>query len=172
MLAAHVTAPPAHVAMLASHVAMPAHQVSVLADHVTPRSTGTVPGMDTTLERLAEERFLLLTTFRRTGAPVATPVWACREGNEITVWTERNAGKVKRIRNNPRVELAACDLRGRNTHGDTVSGTARVLDEQASERVRRSLADKYGLIGRLTMFFSRLRGGTDRTVGLAIGIDS
>ena len=126
--------------------------------------------MTSELERLAAEKYLMLTTFRKNGDAVSTPVWAGRDGDELTVWTERESGKVKRIRNDGRVELAACDVRGRNVKGATVSGQARVLDDAGTRRVRASIERKYGLIGKVTMLFSRLRGGTERTVGLAIAV--
>ncbi|NIJ11145.1 hypothetical protein FHU38_001489 [Saccharomonospora amisosensis] len=124
------------------------------------------------LDRLAEEPYVLLTTFRASGEGVATPVWVARMDSELVVWTERKAGKVKRVRRNPRVELVACDFRGRDTRGATVTGTARVLaDDDDSERVRRAIARKYGVVGKVSMFLSRLRGGRQRTVGLAITPD-
>lgn len=128
--------------------------------------------MGSELERLAGETYLLLTTFRKSGTPVSTPVWAGRDGAELTVWTERHSGKTKRIRNDSRVELVGCDLRGKRTHGATISGTARILDDAGSRRVRDSIARKYGLLGRVSMFFSQLRGGKERTVGLAIAVDA
>ncbi|SFB36954.1 hypothetical protein SAMN05216266_109120 [Amycolatopsis marina] len=123
--------------------------------------------MSTELDRLAREKYLVLTTFRKNGDPVPTPVWAARKGDELLVWTERESGKVKRIRRDDKVELTACDVRGKKTHGATVTGHARVLDDE-SEQVRRAIAEKYGMIGRVTMFFSKLRGGKERTVGVAI----
>lgn len=127
--------------------------------------------MSAELDRLAAEQYLLLTTFRKNGDPVRTPVWAGHDDGELTVWTERHAGKVKRIRNDPSVELAACDIRGKPKSGSTVPGKARILDDAGSERVRQSIIRKYGIIGRVTMFFSRLRGGSQRTVGVAIALD-
>lgn len=127
--------------------------------------------MGAALDRLAGEKYVLLTTFRRNGTGVATPVWAGGDNGELVVWSERTAGKVKRIRRDPRVELIACDVRGRNTSGPTVVGTARILDDQASERVRQVIAKKYGVLGHLGIFFSKLRGGRQRTVGLAITSD-
>lgn len=123
------------------------------------------------LDRLAEEPYVLLTTFRAGGEAVPTPVWVARMDSELVVWTERKAGKVKRLRRNPAVELVACDFRGRNTKGATVTGTARVLADEDSERVRRAIARKYGVVGRVSMFLSRLRGGRQRTVGLAVTLD-
>ncbi|AIJ25171.1 PPOX class F420-dependent oxidoreductase [Amycolatopsis methanolica] len=118
-------------------------------------------------ERIAAEKYLLLTTFRKNGTPVPTPVWAAGHDGEIAVWSDRTAGKVKRIRNNPEVTLQGCDFRGRETHGPVVTGKARLLDEAATERVRSAIARKYGVVGQVTMFFSRLRG-RQKTIGLAI----
>jgi PPOX class probable F420-dependent enzyme len=127
--------------------------------------------VDTDLERLAGESYVLLTTFRKIGEPVRTPVWVARLDGELGVWTERGSGKVKRLRRDARVELAACDIRGRPKGGASVTGRARVLDEEGSARVREAITGKYGLLGRVTLLVSRLRGGTDRTVGLAVGSD-
>ncbi|ASR37555.1 PPOX class F420-dependent enzyme [Prauserella marina] len=126
--------------------------------------------MGTELERLATEKYVLLTTFRKSGDAVPTPVWAARLGDELVVWSERAAGKVKRIRAGSQVELVACDLRGKQTHGQTVRGKARILDDEGTAATREAIARKYGIVGRVTMFFSKLRGGPQRTVGLAIDI--
>ncbi|RSM69115.1 PPOX class F420-dependent oxidoreductase [Amycolatopsis sp. WAC 01375] len=124
--------------------------------------------MGSEFERIAAEKYVVLTTFRKNGTPVPTPVWAAGDSGELVLWSERKAGKVKRIRNSGRVEIQACDFRGNNTHGDIVPGEARLLDLGGTERVRKVIARKYGITGRVTMFFSRLRGPKDRTVGIAI----
>lgn len=111
-----------------------------------------------------------MTTFRKDGTPVPTPVWVGLDGAELIVWTQATAGKVKRIRNNPSVELAACDLRGR-PRGETVRGTARILDDNGTERGRRVLRKKYGIAGHLTIGASKLFRGRNGTVCLAISVD-
>ncbi|QRP44166.1 PPOX class F420-dependent oxidoreductase [Amycolatopsis sp. FDAARGOS 1241] len=126
--------------------------------------------MPTELDRLAAEKYVVLTTFRRDGRAVPTPVWFARDGEELVVSSERKAGKVKRIRNSARVQLQPSNFRGR-THGPTATGTARLLDDAASERIRTAIARQYGLVGRVTMFFSRLRGGPQRTIGIAIRLE-
>jgi PPOX class probable F420-dependent enzyme len=122
-------------------------------------------------DRLAAERYVVLTTFRRDGRAVPTPIWVAGDGGELVLWSERKAGKVKRIRNSGRVEVQACDVRGKKTHGAVVSGQARLLDLSESDRVRRAITRKYGIVGRVTMFFSKLRGPADRTVGIAVKLD-
>ena len=100
-----------------------------------------------------------------------TPVWAAQDGTELMVWTETDAGKVKRIRRNGAVTLAPCDMRGR-PKGEPVRGQARVLDAAATRRVRDLISKKYGFIGWLFIFVSRLRRGEEGTIGLAITVDS
>ena len=123
-------------------------------------------------DRLAAERFVVLTTFRKDGRAVPTPVWVAGDGGELVLWSERTSGKVKRIRNSGRVEVQASDFRGNATHGAKVGGQARLLDVAGTERVRKAIARKYGIVGRVTMFFSKLRGPADRTVGIAVTLDA
>jgi PPOX class probable F420-dependent enzyme len=80
------------------------------------------------VERLARVRYLSLTTFRRDGKPVATPVWVARQRDELVVYTARSSDKVKRLRNNNRVLLAPCGMRGR-VSGDTGRALPRTRDE-------------------------------------------
>ena len=53
---------------------------------------------DALRDRLGAGKYLLLTSYRKNGTPVATPVWVVRDGEHLAIWTERHAGKVKRIR--------------------------------------------------------------------------
>ncbi|MFG2136513.1 PPOX class F420-dependent oxidoreductase [Streptomyces sp. NPDC048650] len=102
-------------------------------------------------EVLARSPYVSLVTYRRNGTPVATPVWAVATGGELLVWTRDDSWKVKRLRNDPRVSVTPCDVRGRLVEGaSTVEGTARLL-EGAGEllRVRKAMAGKYGLRFRL-----------------------
>lgn len=123
--------------------------------------------MATNIERLGRSSYLLVTTFRRDGTPVPTPVWVARDGDELIIWSQTTAGKIKRIRNSGAVELADCDFRGR-AKGETVKGTARILDGEATERGRRLLKKKYGLTGHVTISASKLRRGPTGTVCVAI----
>ena len=67
------------------------------------------------LAAFSRHRYLSLETYRRTGQAVATPVWFVVDRDVIYVYSLATAGKVKRIRNNPRVRIAPCDARGRLT---------------------------------------------------------
>ncbi|MBV1852379.1 PPOX class F420-dependent oxidoreductase [Catellatospora tritici] len=111
--------------------------------------------------------YLLLTTFRRDGRAVPTPVWAVRDGAEIVVWTVSDSGKVKRLRRSSKVTISDCDVRGKVT-GPTIAARARLMDAQATAEVRQLLVKKYGLLGRITLWGSRVRRGLDGTVGVRI----
>lgn len=123
------------------------------------------------IERLSRGNYLLVTTFRRDGTPVPTPVWVARDGDELIVWTQTTAGKVKRIRNNPEVELTECDLRGR-PRGAPIMGTARILDAEGTEHGRRVLKKKYGMTGRIVIGTSKRFRGADGTLCLAISVSA
>ncbi|GAA2652563.1 PPOX class F420-dependent oxidoreductase [Paractinoplanes durhamensis] len=115
------------------------------------------------LEQLGSEKYVLLTTFRRDGRAVSTPIWVMPDGDGLGFWTVRDSGKVKRIRNSGRVTVAPCDMRGNNV-GEAVEATARLGDATDMRRVTKTLARKYGLMGRMTLLGSRLRRGADGTV--------
>lgn len=121
-----------------------------------------------TVENLAQAQFVLLTTFRRDGRAVPTPVWAVPLDGGLGVWTPGASGKVKRIRRDGAVTLAPCDRRG-TPSGEAVPGTARVLDAAGTRRVRDAVRRKYRVLGWvLTAMSSRRRRGGEGPVGLAI----
>src|SRR3954454_15553411 len=93
---------------------------------------------------LAGRRFCLLTTFRKSGAAVATPLWFATDGATLYVKTAVDSGKVKRLRRAPSVEVAPCTLRGRPL-GPAVAASARIVDDPAEEaRAERALRARYG----------------------------
>ncbi|GAB3879463.1 PPOX class F420-dependent oxidoreductase [Terrabacter terrigena] len=90
-------------------------------------------------------RYVQLTTFRRTGTAVSSPVWIAKDGAELVVITVDPAGKLKRLAHTPRVELRPCDLRGRVPEGaPTYAGTA-VVDRtpEGVAAVKRAMGRKY-----------------------------
>ena len=117
----------------------------------------------TTLEQLGAEKYLLLTTFRKDGRAVSTPLWVVPDGTGLAFWTPDNTGKIKRIRNSGRVTVQPCDVRG-NPRGEVVEGQARIGDQADRLRIGRGLKKKYGVLGWLTLLGSRIRRGTHGTV--------
>ncbi|MGV9252709.1 PPOX class F420-dependent oxidoreductase [Streptomyces sp. NPDC003697] len=122
---------------------------------------------DTVVERLAAGKYVLITSYRQNGTPVATPVWVVRDGAALGVWTAAGSWKVKRIRNRPDVLVGPCDVRG-NPTGDQLPATAEICDPATTARYRGLIARKYGVFGRLTLLGSRLRRGTRGTVGIRV----
>ncbi|MFD1935781.1 MULTISPECIES: PPOX class F420-dependent oxidoreductase [Nonomuraea] len=116
---------------------------------------------------LGHEQYVCVTTYRRNGTPVPTPVWVAQDGDAVVIWTVADSGKVKRMRANPSVTVAPCDVRGR-IRGEEVKARAEVLSAEETERVRRLLKAKYGLQGRLVLLGSLLRRGRTGTVGVRI----
>jgi uncharacterized protein len=122
----------------------------------------------TTLEQLGSEKYLLLTTFRKDGRPVPTPLWVVPDGAGLGFWTVAGSGKTKRIRNSGRVTVQACDMRGRPSGGEPVEAQARLGDAADKARVAAGLKKKYGLLGRLSVLGSRIRRGADGTVAVLV----
>lgn len=125
--------------------------------------------MGSTLDDLGQARYALLTTYRKDGRSVATPLWVVRDGGALAVWTPTDAGKVKRLRRRADVLIGPCDFRG-NPLGDQVPGRASIMDAAGTDRVRGLLRRKYGLMGWLTVSGSLLRRGRGGTVGIQISL--
>ena len=88
-------------------------------------------------------RFVSVTTYRRDGRAVATPMWFVRRGRTLFVWTRADSGKVKRVRNRGEVLLAECDSKG-GIVGPPVTGRAEILD--ACETAESLFDEKYGRV--------------------------
>ena len=117
------------------------------------------------VERLARGKYLSLTTMKKDGSEVATPVWVARDGDELVVITNATSGKAKRIRNNGQVRLAPCDMRGR-INGASVTGIARLTDSTDTQAVASLVQRKYGLAYTAIGWLEKLRGRRDDTVGI------
>lgn len=126
--------------------------------------------MASDLDRLGAEKYVLLTTFRKDGRAMSTPVWVGRDGDELVVFSAPDAGKIKRIRRDGAVLLAPCDFRGRR-RGEDVRGRARLLPEAEARRIYTLINRKYGLIGWLTSLGSKLRRRRTGPGGIAIALD-
>ena len=88
------------------------------------------------------QKYVSLTTFRKNGLGVKTPVWFAEENEKLLVMTRNDSGKYKRIRNNPQVKLAPCTMSGKIT-GPELVGVARVLPEAQWAAAKKALHRKY-----------------------------
>ncbi|WP_077096730.1 PPOX class F420-dependent oxidoreductase [Mycobacterium terramassiliense] len=127
--------------------------------------------MTPTFADLAKAQYILLTTFTKDGRPKPVPLWAAADGDRLLVITEAKSWKVKRIRNTPRVTLATCTVRGRPT-SEAVEGTAAILDKSETAAVYDAIGRRYGIMGKVFNFASKLRGGMQNNVGLALKVVS
>ena len=119
------------------------------------------------LDVLGRASAVLLTTFRKTGAPVPTPVWVVRSGDELLVWSNPAAGKIKRIRNSGRVELAPCTMRGKPL-GRSIDAQARLLTDAETRPMLRLLVRKYGALGFFATLGPRYFGAPGAGIGITI----
>ena len=107
------------------------------------------------LAQFASQKYLNMETYRKTGKPVATPVWFAEENGTLYTYSLANAGKVKRIRNNPKVRIVPWDMRGK-PKGKWVEAKARILDERGATLGHKLLNKKYGWMKRIGDVFSML----------------
>jgi hypothetical protein len=106
---------------------------------------------------LYKQQYANLTTYKKSGEAVATPVWFAERSGVVYVMTVADAGKVKRIRNNRQVELAPCTQSGKPL-GPELAGHARVLAAGEEALAKEALDEKYGLFKAVFDFFMNVRG--------------
>jgi PPOX class probable F420-dependent enzyme len=110
------------------------------------------------LEPFVDQRTVLLTTYRRDGAPVGTPVNIAVDGDRAFVRTFDKAWKLRRIRNNLVVEIAPSTVRGEAT-GPAIRARARILSGSEAAHASQALNKKHPLLhGLLVPMAHRLRG--------------
>jgi PPOX class probable F420-dependent enzyme len=118
----------------------------------------------------AAERYISLETFKRDGAGVKTPVWAAPLEGALVVMSAGEAYKVKRLRRDPRVRVAACDVRG-NVRGEWREGKGRIVfDPSEVARAHAALRRKYGWQMAVTDFFASLTGRMRKRAYLALAL--
>lgn len=107
--------------------------------------------MTADLKELGAEKYLQLTTYRKSGDGVPTPVWVVQDGDSLLVYTDLTSGKVKRLRHTPGVTLTPCDMRGRVPDGATTTQAVATVaeDPDAIKVLRGKVIAKYGLFARL-----------------------
>ena len=114
-------------------------------------------------------RFLSVTSYKRDGTGVATPVWFVSDGGHLYAFTDLHSPKVWRIRRHPEVLVAACRPNG-TLRGEQVPAHAEVLTATPDlERVRRLLLDRYKISYRLVMLAYRLGRRLRRKSAVADG---
>jgi PPOX class probable F420-dependent enzyme len=117
---------------------------------------------------LDDARYINLLSFKKDGSGVETPVWTAPLDGKLVVFTAGDSYKVKRIRRNPTIRVARCDVRGK-VLGPWLDGTCILVEDAEQQgRIMEALGRKYGLQVRLLNFFSRLSGRAKKRAYLAI----
>lgn len=131
----------------------------------TPRTD-----FDQALDRIGRGSHVSLTTFRRNGQAVPTPVGGLVQDGTLYVLTPPETGKVKRIRNNPQVTIAPCNMKGTvPARVPAVRATARLLDPAETARVQEMMKRRFFMY-RLVGLIDRALGRERRLVAIAIAV--
>ena len=109
---------------------------------------------------LGDEKYILLTTFRRDGTPVSTPVWAVSlDDGAVGFWTSSGSGKAKRLAHTARVTVQPCDARGRVREGtEAIDATARLVTGSELEAIKKRVVAKYGFQTKITKALGTIAG--------------
>jgi uncharacterized protein len=132
-------------------------------------SSSPVSATEDQLSPFSGEKTMCIETYRKTGEAVRTPVWFIEENGELFVRSDSRTGKVKRIRNNPKVRVAPCTFGG-TLKGDWVDGEARILEQGQSEHVFNLLNKKYGLSYRSVRLLQLVMGVFSRKKAKPLGL--
>jgi PPOX class probable F420-dependent enzyme len=113
---------------------------------------------------LGDEKYILLTTFRRDGTPVSTPVWCVPvDDRSVGFWTSSGSGKAKRLAHTSRVTVQPCNGRGKVKDGtQPVEATARLVTGDELETIRTKVVAKYGFLTKVTKFLGSVVGFVKR----------
>src|ERR687885_2837610 len=120
------------------------------------------------ISTLSGNAYINLETYKRNGQPIATPVWFTidHDNEMIYVITRTKTGKVKRLRNNSKVRIVPCGMRGQ-PKGEWLNGKATFATAEQQEIALKQRNKKYGLMVRLSGLFSRTKGDL---IGIAIAL--
>jgi uncharacterized protein len=123
----------------------------------------------TLFDQLTEQKYLNIETFRKNGVGVKTPVWFVKEGDTLFIRTGDNSGKVKRIRNNEKVNIAPCKMDGAVLGKWFPAKANELKDDDTNLKVDRLLDKKYGLMKKIFGLASTLQGTKYTILKLTVG---
>ena len=123
------------------------------------------------MDPLAGDSYFSLSTFRKTGAEVTTPVWFAERDGHYYVFSEAKAGKVKRLRNSSRARVAACNIRG-SVRGEWHDAKATLLDStDAIATAHRALRAKYKFQMRIADLLATVSGRIGNRAWIEVTLD-
>jgi len=113
--------------------------------------------MNEILKELENEKYINLETYRKNGKTVHTPVWFVISDDLIQVITGEKTGKVKRLKNNPKVKFAKCRFKG-ELKGDWHSSVSKFLDDDQVQKILKLRKKKYGFFSSFVASLSKSKG--------------
>jgi hypothetical protein len=113
-----------------------------------PKAWETEISKERGFDSLRGHKYMLLHSFKRSGEAVPTPLWFGFGDGKIYFRTYADAIKLKRIRNNPKVLVGPCDVRGK-PKGPLVEGRARIVSAEEKEHAEKAVQSNYSLFRRL-----------------------
>ena len=111
----------------------------------------------TSFASLDQNPFMALTTYRKNGRPVMTPVWFVKQEGKLFVWTAADSGKAKRLKNNPFVQLGPSNHSGKLL-GAIQAGRARFVPNEEYPALEQAFKAKYGWQVRFFSFLWKIQG--------------
>ncbi len=108
-------------------------------------------------EKIKSEKYISLETYKKSKQAVRTPVWFVIKDGLIIIVTRDQTGKIKRLRNNKKVKIAACSIKGK-TSMPMVSCTAKILTQEETEEAVKLRDKKYGFFSRVAKFLTKGKG--------------
>lgn len=121
---------------------------------------------DSKLAQFEGQKYISLETFKKNGQGVPTPVWFVLHDDRLYAYTDADSWKVKRIRNNPRVRVAVCNMRG-TLRGPWLDATASLIEGE-ERRTADQLLDRKYLLKAILNFFSRANRRTRAMIRIDI----
>jgi PPOX class probable F420-dependent enzyme len=109
------------------------------------------------LSQLSEVKYINIETYRKNGLGVRTPIWFIIHQGLIYFRSDEKSGKVKRLRNNPHVKIAPCDIRG-NVKGEWFDGKIYFANSAETSIAYSMINKKYGMKTTLIRIFNKFRG--------------
>lgn len=109
------------------------------------------------LSEIESQKYISIETYRKNGTPVQTPVWFVVKNEQIYIVTRDKTGKIKRLRNNQKVKIATCTIKGKIT-GKWTNGSAKILTDSETKEAVNWRDKKYGFIAKIAKFLSKSKG--------------
>jgi uncharacterized protein len=109
------------------------------------------------METIEKSKYILLETYKKDNTPVKTTVWFIHYDNQIYVVTRDKTGKIKRLRNNPKLRYSSCTFNGRTSEKGE-SGYAKFVDTETTNEILKIRKKKYGFMDSIARFMSKNKG--------------